>query len=307
MLFRSNPNYIAQGVVVHNCIIDEIDKTHEDDYGDHNNAMNDMCVEIAKANVKGRLDTQTCYLATANPEERVFTDTGTYFSQIDMPRDFLDRFDYIFAMEDPQDDKDRDQIMNIMLERQLGAKEERSWHQEFTHDFITKYIAYCRRAMPEPNCPRSLFPVVKKRLLELMRPQGEGQVKVSFRQLESVLRFAYASARLHLRDVTEEDVEYAIGLKRNSFIGLKIMDEVGRYNWELDEGIVADKVADLEIIKGVLKEFLPDNQASVGMQQVIEMCKERGVDEDKTEEVLSKLIRRGDYYEPKNGMVRRTP
>src|SRR3990167_8271229 len=31
--------------------IDEIDKTHKEDYGDHNNAMNDMMVIIAKSNV----------------------------------------------------------------------------------------------------------------------------------------------------------------------------------------------------------------------------------------------------------------
>jgi len=284
-------------------LIDEIDKTHEDDYGEHNNAMNDMEVPISKANVKGKLDTVTSYLATANPEERVFTDTGSYFSQIDMPRDFLDRFDYIFVMMDPSDEKERDRIMDVMLERHLDSEKEKSWKPEFSHEFITKYVAYCRRK--DPKCPSSVFPEIKKQLLELMQPRDEGQTRVSFRQLESVMRFAYASARLHLRDVTEEDVRLAIGLKRDSFIGLKILDGAGSYNWNVDEGVQEEKLNNLEVVKQALKEFLPDARAETGMLQVIGACVNRGVPEDKAEEIVEKLIRKGDYFEPRPGMVRR--
>ena len=287
------------------CVIDEIDKTHKEDYGDHNNAMNDMTVIIAKGNVKGKLETETNYLATANPENRIFTEYDTYANQIDMPKDFQDRFDLILPMVSPTDKIAQEKIMDIMLERHTDDKGKKSWNPEFTHDFIQKYIAYCRKNNPNPILSTELFAYIKKKLVELMRPRSEEQSMISFRHLESILRFAYESARLKLRDITEEDVDLGFNLKKKSFVELGIISGVGGFSWAKLENIEEKVISEKEIIHDVLKEILPDTHTFGDWQEIIRKCKEKGVDEDIAEEHIHKLMTKGDFYEPKRGYLRR--
>lgn len=293
-------------------IIDEIDKTSPDDYGDHNNAMNDMIVAIAKASAKGRLETETSYLATANPENRVFTKYDSFYNQIDMPKDFLDRFDLIFPMENPTDIENRKQVVNVMLERHLSTdiKEKRDWKPEFNLDFIRKYIAYARRF--NPNMASEIFPYVQKKLGELMSSKGayseekresELQHQVSVRHLESILRFAYASARLHLRNVTKQDIDRAFNLKRQSFLKLGIIDEhTGAFSWAKLENIDEEVVSDTEMMHKILKGF-SDKMKLIPVDDIMLAAKEENIDEEKMEEYISKLKRKGDYYEPKRGFI----
>ena len=285
--------------------IDEIDKTNKDDYGDHNNAMNECEVTIAKANIKARLEADTSYLATANPEHRVFTAFEPYHEQIAMPKDFQDRFDIIFPMMPSDKAEERDRIMDIMLERHIGDEEQKKWNPEFTHEFIRKYIAYCRRANPKPKVSRELFKTIKKRLSELMRPKDEEQVKVSYRHLESIMRFAYASARLRLRDITESDIDLAFSLKFASFKELGIIDISGTYNWSVEEGVQEEKISDDKVIHDVLKEMLPDKENLAEIQEIVNACIKKGIDEEKVDEYIEKKKMIGDYIEARRGFLKR--
>lgn len=285
--------------------LDEIDKTHKDDYGDHNNAMNDMLAVIAKANVKARIETETSYLATANPENRIFTAHESYYNQIDMPKDFLDRFDIILPMIPPIDNKSKDRIMDIMLDRHVEKRDKESWHPEFSHDFIRKYIAYCRQNNPKPKLSKELFVFIKKQLNELMRPKEDEQVRISFRQLESIMRFAYASARLRLRDITQEDINLSFSLKKKSFKDLGILSESGVFDWAKEEQIDEQAISNKDVIRNILREMMPDNNTFAEWQAIIHKCVEKGIKEDVAEEYIQKLITKGDYYEPKRGFLRR--
>jgi len=282
--------------------IDEIDKTHKEDYGDHNNAMNDMMVIIAKSNVKGKLQTETSYLATANPENRVFTQYEDLINQIDMPKDFLDRFDIILPMISPLDKEEKEKIMDTMLDRHFEEKE--VWQPEFSHEFITKYIAYCRMNNPKPKLPKELASLIKKKLHELMKPKDEGQIKVSFRQIESIMRFAYASARLKLRDITEEDINLAFDLKKKSFLELGIIDRTGSFSWAKLENVDEGKLSNKEVIHSVMKELFAEKEM-VEWQEIINRCRNKGVDEDVVDEHIENVKRKGDYFEPRKGFVSR--
>ena len=287
-------------------IIDEIDKTHKEDYGDHNNAMNDMLVTVAKANVKAKIDAETSYLATANPKNRIFTDYGEpYFEQIDMPKDFQDRFDIIFPMLPATDVGSKERIMDIMLDRHVSKEEQKSWNPEFSHEFIRNYVAYCRRVNPRPKLSKSLFKIIKERLTNLMQPRGEDQAKISFRQLESILRFAYASARLRLRDISEQDIDLAFELKYKSFTSLKIIDSSGVWKWNIEEGVSEDKISDDKKIYGIIKEFLPDDRAIAEIQDIVDACVKVGIAEDKVEMYLEKKKRIGDFIEPRRGKIKK--
>ncbi len=300
-----NHNFMLTGGLAHNCVIDEVDKTHKDDYGDHNNAMNDMECLIAKGNVKGKLETETSYLATANPENRIFSSYDTYANQIDMPKDFQDRFDLILPMVSPTDKKAQEKIMDIMLGRHTDDKSKKSWNPEFTHNFIQKYVAYCRRSNPNPILSPELFAYIKKKLIELMKPRSEEQSMISFRHLESILRFEYGAARLRLRDITEEDVDLAFNLKKKSFIELGIISEAGGFSWAKLEEVEEKVISEKEIIHNILRELMPDGSTMAEWHEIIKRCTEKGIEEDKAEEHIQKLITKGDYFEPKRGFLRR--
>ena len=287
-----------KGVVV----IDEIDKTHEDDYGDHNNAMNDMEVPLAKANVKGRLDTETSYLATANPENRMFSTYSSFYSQIDMPKDFIDRFDIIFPMVTPLESDKRDKIMETMLQRHNNEKKQ--VEAKYTHEFIRKYIAYCRQKKPHPELKPTYFDYIKEKLSELMKPRGDEEAKISFRQLESVLRFAYASARLHMRDITKDDIDLAFDLKKASFLGLGIIDEAG-FSWAKMENIDVREKTAVERCKAFLHEMMPASGATASLDDYYAKVKEANIMEEEADKVLMKLKERGDFMEPRRGMLQK--
>lgn len=286
-------------------IIDEVDKTAEEDYGDHNLAMNDMIVGVAKANVKAQLETETSYLATANPENRVFTNDESYFNQIAMPHDFLDRFDIILPVESPKQSSEADKVMDIMLERHICNSQDKSvWLPEFTIDFIRKYIAYCRQNMPNPTISKELFPYIKERLHELMKPRDESQTKVSFRQLEVIMRFAYASARLHLRNITKEDIDLSFELKKKSFIDLGVIDEHGQFQWATLENINEKQVHWKSEVLDILRACFAGKK-ECQMQEIMSMGLAKGVPEDKIELLVAQLLQKGDYYEPRRGVLAR--
>lgn len=292
-----------RGVVV----IDEIDKTNEDDYGDHNNAMEDMEVIVAKSNVKARLETKTSYLATANPESRVFIQEIPFFKQINMPADFQDRFDIIFPMFSPTDKDKMESIMDIMLDRHLEDGEKQLWQPEFDHEFIQKYIAHCIKTKERPKMSKELFPFIKEKVHELMKPKNEEQEKITFRNINSITRFAYASARLHLRDVTKDDLLIAFELKRRSFIDLKIIDEHGVTDWGMIEHIVPDQPSLTEkvhrlrsLIREMTNNFV---DGKIPWVNLVEAAQKAGISEDETDELFEKLKRNGDVYEPVYGFI----
>lgn len=287
---------MATGGVV---FIDEIDKTNEDDYGDHNSAMNDMEVFVAKANIKARLETKTSYIATANPENRVWVSGKSFYNQIDMPKDFLDRFDMIIPFKTSKESVHRDKVMNIMLMRHNNT-DNKKWEPEFTHEFITKYIAYGRKK--NPKVPAELFPFIKEQLHKLMRPAEGQEEKISFRHLESIMRFAYASARLHLRDITEDDIKNSIDLKRQTFLELEIIDEQGVYNWAKAEDVDIVKISDIKIFNEVINDLFIDKQIEVPVENIIKRCREKGLPEFRVEEFMNKPGFKADYFEPRYGV-----
>lgn len=281
--------------------IDEIDKTHPEDYGDHNSAMNDCEVKIAKATVKARLETKTSYIATANPENREWVPGQPLSRQISMPKDFLDRFDLIVPFKSSKESVHKDKVMDIMLSRH--SSQERKWNPEFTHEFITKYIAYCRREKESPNVSNALFPYIKEKLHELMRPAEGQETRISFRHIESIMRFAYASARLKMRDMSKEDVDTALDLKRRTFIDLEIIDEKGVYNWAKAEDIDVVKISDKKIFLEIMDLFPEDAMIPVG--DIINKCREKGLPDYRADEFLEKAKREGEYFEPKLGFFKR--
>lgn len=292
---------MASGGIV---ILDEMDKTNKDDFGDHNHSMNDMLVPVAKANVKAVLETKTSYLATANPIHKVFSMYEDFYRQIDMPKDLMDRFDVIFPVVTTTDDKRKDKIMDIILDRHTTTMKE--WNPEFSVDFIRKYVAYCRQNNPNPKINKKFYPLIKEHLLKIMRPKDTTEMRVSFRHMESIIRFAYASAILRLDDVKKQDILLAFKIKYDSFRSLGIIDEHGFMSFEADAGVDVKKRTAYEIVEEHLKIMLPDYQATCEEQELVQKCIEKGLNEVEIDEVLEKKKSKlGELYNPRPHLLQR--
>lgn len=284
--------------------LDEVDKTHEDDYGYHNNAMNDMVVHIRKA-ASAILDTETSYLATANPENRIFIPEILYYKQISMPKDFIDRFDEVFVMLPSAEAGEREKVMDTMLDRHISQKERTMWNPEFTHEQIRKYIAYCRRKNYHPTLSKKMFPLIKQKITDLMKPIGEEQRRISYRHIESALRFAYGAARIHLSDVTKREIEIAFSLKRKAFIDLGLIDTRGGFSWAKLEDIDEKQISDVEKLSSVIREVMPYEKDMGEIDEIVKKCQEKGMEREKAEVLLEKMKRAGDYFEPRRGFIMR--
>jgi DNA replicative helicase MCM subunit Mcm2 (Cdc46/Mcm family) len=222
-----------------------------------------------------------------------------------MPKDFMDRFDIIIPMVAPVEKETRDKIMDIMLNR--FSNKEKVWEPKYSHEFITKYIAYCRDKKYEPKLNPKMCERIKTMLHELMIPKDtdEEQVKFSFRQLESTLRFAYASARLHLRDINEDDINLAFELKRKSFIDLGIIDETGNFSWAKLEDVDYQEISDKDKVRNLFKKAMPETGSKCLMVDLLNDCKDIGIDQDNAEEYIQKMLQKGEFMEPKRGELQR--
>lgn len=261
-------------------------------------------VPVAKANVKAVLITKTSYLATANPKHRVFSNYEDFYRQIDIPKDLMDRFDVIFPMVAPNDEKKKDKIMDIILDRHTDSKS--SWKPEFEHDFIRKYVAYCRQNYPHPKIDKKFYPFIKKQLNKLMKPKNEDEHKISFRHMESILRFAYASALLRMDEVNEYDIKIAFKIKYGSFKGLGIIDEYGFMSFDVDSGVPVKERTLHHEMQDILKHFLPDTKALADIQEVVEYAKKKGLDEVEVDKYIDELLHKGDdFFSPRRGTLKR--
>jgi len=303
-----------KGIVV----IDEVDKTNVEDFGDHNNAMNDMKVRVDKATVHAQLDASTSYLATANPKHRVFTDFGTYLEQINMPKDWLDRFDLIFAILPSREQKKMEKVVGVMVDRRIDDEDNDStWKPEFTHDFIRKYIASCRKAFQRPKFSKELKSKITERLFQLMKPKTEesqasldpkkeipeSQAKISYRHLESIMRLADASSRLRRTDVDEEAIDLAFKLKYESFKSLKVIDEEGNYNWDVEEKVDKKEINKYQTVKEAMKRAEKEEGKQFSIDTVVKICSAQDIEMDEVEEVIEKMKKHGECFEPKRGQI----
>jgi hypothetical protein len=94
------PNYFANFIPVHNCMIDELDKMSKEDAWAMHEALEQQSISISKANIQATLRCETSVLAAANPKFGRFDPFDTVANQINLPSTLINRFSgirYCFA------------------------------------------------------------------------------------------------------------------------------------------------------------------------------------------------------------------
>ncbi|VVB74567.1 Minichromosome maintenance protein MCM [Candidatus Tiddalikarchaeum anstoanum] len=290
--------------------IDEIDKMHPDDRSAMHEAMEQQQISIAKANVQAVLNCQTAILAAANPKYGRFDQYKPIPDQIDMPVTLLSRFDLIFPVRDIPNKKEDEELAMHILE---GQKDDTKFAPFIPSNVVRKYASYARQHV----IPKLTDPAIKEisdffvnlRNKDVINETDVKPVPITPRQLEAMVRLAEASAKVRLSNtVTKEDAKRAIDLMKVYLVKLGFDPDTG----EIDIDRVVSNVTSsqrskiyemVDLMKDLEKNFGKD----LPLNEVINEAKNRGIEEAKAEEIIDKMKRSGEVFEPRNGVVRRMP
>jgi len=277
--------------------IDEFDKMEKDDRSAMHEAMEQQTVSIAKAGILATFQARSSILAAANPKLGRFDEYKTIPEQINLPPTILSRFDLIFIVKDePENTRE---ITKHILDTVVSPK---SVTPKLEPEFLRKYVAYARKNINPAlsDKARKAIEDFYNELREMAMSQDIG-IPLTARQLWAIIRLARASARVRLSQVVEvKDAENAIRLLELS------LNQVGRDesgNYDVDKIMVGvtksqrDKINEiLDIIKELEKDY-----GSAKKDEILELARERGIDEKNARELIEKLRRDGNIYEPRHG------
>jgi len=307
--------------------IDEIDKMDEQDRSSLHQAMEQQEISVAKAGINATLKARCSLLAAANPKLGRFDEFIPMHEQINMPPALISRFDLIFSILDkPNQERDIALATHILNTHKAGELSEnilrtkKSKHSVrdkdnlikdvmplFEPEFLRKYVAFSKR---------NIFPVMDKDALELIKNyyvdfRNTNQESVTFtpRQLEAFVRLAEASAKIRLsQEVTIDDA------KRSIHIIDQYLRRVGldRETGQIDIDIIATGISHsqhdrmriiLDLINQICEESKDGNAAR---SDIISEAEINGIESVKVEQILERLKRNGQIYEPIHGKYRLT-
>jgi len=288
------------------CCIDEMDKmTKEDGHAMHE-ALEQQTVTISKANIQATLRCETTVLAAANPKFGRFDPYDTVASQIALAPTLINRFDLIFPIKDIPDKVKDEKMASFILQLHKNNIEK----PEIETKLLRKYFAFSRQ---------NIFPKLTDAAIDELRDyylkmrassSGEGMksIPISARQLEGLVRLSEASARLRLSDkVTKKDAKKAVELLDYCMRQVAFDEKTGTF--DVDR-IATDMPASARNKIIIIKEIIHDLEGKLGnktipIEDVIKTAAEKDITEAEAEEILQKLKRSGDVFEPRRGFVSR--
>ncbi len=286
--------------------IDEMEKMNEQDRSALHEAMEQQTVTISKANVQASLRSETSVLGAANPKFGRFDPYQPVASQIEMSSTILNRFDLIFVLKDiPQKLRDEAIATHVLLEHRKAATK-----PPIDQALLKKFIAYAKqKAVPELT--EKAVEEIKKFYVELrnaptMKDDLIRPIPISARQLEALIRLSEASAKARLsKKVTKEDAQRAIQIMKFYLLQVGIDQETGAIDIDrITGGIPASERSKIVIVREAIirlesrtGRLIPVDELKKDLQGKIE--------EPEIDDILEKLERLGDIFEPKRGFVQR--
>lgn len=290
------------------CCVDEIDKMNPDDRGAMHEALEQQTISISKANIQATLLARTTVLAAANPKFGRFDPYDIIAKQIDLPPTLINRFDLIFPIKDLPDKE----IDEKMAKHILGLHQTPDILEAEIHTgMLKKYFAYARQKV-SPKLTDAALTEIQRFYTELRgraltEERAIRAIPISPRQLEALVRLAEASARSRLsKKVTKKDARRAIELLTYCLLQVGLDRETGKIDIDrISTGIPASQRDKIFSVKEVIAELESRLGKTIPITDVLREAMERGVSEENVEEIIEKLKRSGDIYEPKAGFLSR--
>ncbi len=289
------------------CCIDEMDKMTPEDRDAMHEALEQQTISISKANIQSTLIARTTVLAAANPKFGRFDPYGIIAEQIDMPPTLINRFDLIFPIKDiPDETRDEKMASHILKLHQNPDICE----PEIPTDFLRKYIAYAKQKVT-PAITDDALQEIKDFYLKMRLSGGveEGikAIPISARQLEALVRLTEAAARLRLSNkAMGADAKRAIELVEYCLMQVGFDRETGKIDIDrITTGISASQRSHISVVKEIINDLENKVGKTIPIDDIIEESKNKGIEEEKAEEVLEKLKRVGEVFEPRRGFISR--
>lgn len=285
--------------------IDEIDKMAAEDRSSLHEAMEQQQISVSKANIQATLNAQTSILAAGNPKLGRFDPYEPIGEQINIGDTLLSRFDFIFPVKDePDQDRDRKLSGQILQNHQSPEETKGSISQQQ----LRRYVAYAQRNI-RPDLTQEAADSIQEFYIN-MRSKGGGEdggsVPITARQLEALIRIAEASARAELRsEVLEKDAQRAIEILTYCLEQVGVDPETGEFDVDMIEsGVSSSQRNRLQSVKQII-EKLADGDNAAEIEEVIETAEEQGIDQEKAEDIIQRLKREGELFEPKQGHIQK--
>ncbi len=286
--------------------IDELDKMSQEDRSAMHEVAEQQTVTISKANIQATLNAQTTILAAANPKFGRFDPYQSLPEQIDIPDTLLSRFDLIFPIRD-EPNKEKDTLLVRHILKMHENPEEQN--PPLDSSILRKYISYVKAGI-NPKLSKAAQKEIERFYVGL-RSKYAGTEEVSpvpigARQLEALVRLSEASARVRLSDkVQKEDAQRAIKLLTDCLMQVGIDPETGKFDIDrLESGTTSSQRNKIRIILTLISDMQKETEdKSVLIEDIKASAEEQGIED--AEEIIQKLKREGELFEPRQGHIRR--
>jgi len=284
-----------------NVCVDELDKMRSEDRSAIHEALEQQTISIAKAGIMATLNSRCSVLAAANPKFGRFDRYKSIAEQIDLPSPILSRFDLIFVVED-KPDVERDTKLAGHI---LKIHQDNTIPFEIEPELLRKYIAYARRDF-HPQLTPEASEVLQEFYVGMRggAVEEDSPVPITARQLEALVRLSEASARIRLGEkVTEFDAKRAITIQQKCMKQVGYDPETGKVDIDKVEGRTPKSERDkIRVVSEVIGE-LEDEYGGKTPKNILisELADRYNMSEEKAEEILRVLKRKGVIYEPQQG------
>jgi len=213
------------------CCIDEFDKMNEADRTSIHEAMEQQSISISKAGIVTSLQARCAIVAAANPVKGRYDSSLPFSQNVNLTDPILSRFDILCVVKDIIDPVQDERLAEFVigshikshptfnLNGQDAAESQEQDPEIIDQDTLKKYIMHAK-----DHIHPKLQEVDSNKISQLyaqMRQEAQetGSIPITTRHLESIIRIAESSAKMHLRDnVRSDDVDLAISVTLNSFI-----------------------------------------------------------------------------------------
>jgi DNA replication licensing factor MCM2 len=226
------------------CLIDEFDKMNEADRTSIHEAMEQQSISISKAGIVANLQARCSVIAAANPIKGLYDNQLGFQDNLNLSEPILSRFDVICVLKDELDLAHDKSLANFIIKSHRRSQPEalrnaRGGHrqpvarpdiplpqlgdnpaiQKIPQSLLKKYILFARSSL-KPKLTAGCNQKIQNFYTKLRAvSQSISGITVVVRHLESLVRFAQASAKMHLRNETNErDVDLAISMLLDSFL-----------------------------------------------------------------------------------------
>ena len=213
------------------CLIDEFDKMNDADRTSIHEAMEQQSISISKAGIVATLQARCAIIAAANPVRGRYNPTIPFSQNVELTEPILSRFDVLCVVKDIVDPVQDEMLARFVVSSHLRAHPLFDEDVDETRaatsmdadiipqDLLRKYITYARDHV-RPRLDTLDQERLSRLYADLRRESlNTGSYPITVRHLESMIRMAEASAKMHLRDyVRADDIDVAIRTTVESFV-----------------------------------------------------------------------------------------